>query len=101
MSGPPVLKSAQGKWSIGSEVVAFWWEHKQDPVDGSVTQAQLHDVGIVARLYRENGKWWATVTWGPLLDLVRPVVFDSAELLAAAPYDPGEALEAWARNQSP
>ena len=96
-SGPPVFKSEQGRWSIGSEVVAFWWEtRKGDAV-------QLHDVGIVARLHQEgNGegprKWWATVTWGPLLDLVRPTVFDPAELLAAAPYDPEDALHLWGQN---
>lgn len=102
-SGPPVFTSAQGRWSIGSEVIAFWWEQRTDPEDGSVCQAQMHDVAIVTRLHREGDgtgprPWWATVTFGPVWDLLRPVVYDPAELLAAAPYDPENALKAWEGN---
>lgn len=99
MSGPPVFTSEQGRWSIGSEVVAFWWIQTEDE-DGEVAMTQHHDVAIVARLHRERGvgAWRATVTFGPMLDLVHPTEYDPADLLAAAPYDPGAAAEAWGEN---
>ena len=88
MTRPPVFgKRKKDRWSIGSEVVAFWWIEYVDE-DGDEIRTEVHDVAVVGRLFLEGEVWMAEVTWGPLLDLARPTTYLASELVRAAPYDP-------------
>lgn len=67
--GPPIFGEHPKRWSVGSHVVAHWWES-----DGRGGWTEAAESGQVVGLAPGGPEGWrVTVTFGPLLDLaLRP-----------------------------
>lgn len=99
-SSMPIFGSGERCWSLGSIVVATWWEDKtsldQDGQPVQVTQ-ERSETGIVAGIVGDLGfnddgdgiidydSWTILVTFGPLLDLISQTKFRPSQLSLAHP----------------
>lgn len=79
MTTPPKFGPKKARWTLGHEVVAFWFE--KDGRTGDVTEQS--DVGLVSAI-KEGGDegWLVSVHFGPVLDLVRPGWFNPSQIVA-------------------
>ncbi len=82
MTAPPIFTDADGnRWSIGSRVVVYWFEHAHGADGQSVNE--LSAECIVSGLTADgSGGWIVTVTFGPLLDLMRKTSFLPTQVCA-------------------
>lgn len=77
-AGPPIFTDVNGRrWSIGSVVIVTWWVR----VPGGGAE-EVSDEAEVVGLLDGATDWDVHVTFGPLLDLARPLVFRPGQVQA-------------------
>lgn len=79
---PPVFGPDDGRWSLGS---AVWVHYFRRETNGNAVET--HEDGLVTGLRPSMGPegWIVTVTFGPMLDQVRPTEFYPSQLTAIDP----------------
>ena len=86
MSALPFFGEKGNRWSLGSNVIAFWWttpspEELGGMLLGPKLIEETSDACQVTGI-RKGGPegWLVTVTFGPLLDLTRTTEFNPSQI---------------------
>ena len=80
MGSPPIFEDFRGwRWSLGSTVIASWWERG---AEGSAVE--LEREGLVVGVHKgAEGGWLAVVDFGPVASLTIPRREFSVDQIAA------------------
>lgn len=66
MTKPPIFGAEGYRWSLGSAVLVFHWEERED---GSVFEVEREGQVVAIRRGGEEG-WIVSVSFGPAFDLL-------------------------------